>query len=60
MEFIFWKQSCKVWGDPKLLDDTGEVPKIEWSGLRFDSRPWNLLFVDRKTSKMAMRLICWK
>ena len=25
--------------DPKLLVDSGDVPKTEWSGRRFDSQP---------------------
>ena len=30
-------------GDAKLPDDSGKVPKIEWSGLQFDSRLSNIL-----------------
>ena len=29
--------------DLKLLDNSGEIPKTEWSGWRFDSQFWNLL-----------------
>ena len=31
-------EHSKVWDDPKLLGDNGEVPIFEWSGWRFDSR----------------------
>jgi hypothetical protein len=41
--------------DHKLPEDTGEVPKIEWNGWRFDYQPENLLFslLDGKIRQMA-------
>ena len=39
----FWKLWGGIRDDPKLLDDSGKVPKIKWSGGQFDLWPWNLL-----------------
>ena len=38
----------QVRDNPKLLDDSGEVPKHEWSSWQFDSQLWNGLFTWRK------------
>ena len=37
-----------VGDDPKLLDDSGEVPKSEWRDSQFNFRLWNFLSTWRK------------
>ena len=47
-----------VWDDFKLPDNSGEVPKTEWSGWQFNSWLWNLLSIWQTTSQVATLLLC--
>ena len=46
-----------VQDDPTLSDDSGEVPKSEWRGWRFDSRLWNLLSTWQKDQAPTPRKV---
>ena len=46
-----------VQGDPKLVDDDGEIPKSQERGGQFDSRLWNLLSMWQKTCQATICLL---
>ena len=48
-----------VYDDPKLPDDSGEIPKSQGRGWRFDSWLWNLLSTWRKTCHVVNCLLCF-
>lgn len=48
-EFVFttWRICKFIRHDPRLPDDSGEMPKIECSGWRFGFRSWRLLYLTK-------------
>ena len=53
------EEGCQNGGDPKLLDDGGEIPKSQRKGWRFDSRVWKLLLTWHKTCLVVNCLLCF-